>query len=293
MTAVEELLRRAADVRRLFDEMLGPIPDLPNMGFVVDAAQALRRFCSRRREPETDALALDEIGFLVEPFYRHLFTPERWRLVCRWASNDAMLIAATRGVAEELNGRWDVCTLEHYLRFLEERERLLDPELLESLAREAVRESVSWGPDAPEARRRAEAVVGALRTLAEREMNTGERWQLERDSQLEPATRRLGRFAAQPIKVAKTEKAPPLRKTRKRKGGGGRPPKHNGALFRERREYEARMKRTKAKPQALDPWLKKWAKEHNQSFKAVRTRYNSERDRKGKQAKKTRRETAD
>lgn len=207
MTAVEALLQRADDVRRLFDEMLGPVPDLPNLGFVVDAANALRRFCSRRREPETDALALKEIGFLVEPFYRHLFTAERWRLVCRWASDDAMLIAASRGAAEELNGRWDVCTLENYLRFLEERERLLEPELLESLARGAVRESVSWGPDAPEARRRAEAVVGALRTLAKRAVNTRERWQQERDSQLEPAARALGRFDRQSASNAEPQPA--------------------------------------------------------------------------------------
>jgi hypothetical protein len=199
MTAVEALLQRAADVRRFFDEMLGPIPELPNLGFVADAARDLRRYCRPRREPATDVLAIEEVGWLVEPFYRQLFTPERWRAICRWGSDDAMLIAASRGVAEELNGRWDVRTLEHYLTFLEERERLLDPESLESLAGGAVRESIAWGPDAPEARQRAEAVVESLRRLAQRDVNTRERWQEERGSCLEPAARALGRFALPPV----------------------------------------------------------------------------------------------
>jgi hypothetical protein len=198
MTAVEALLQRAADVQRLFDEMLGPIPELPNLGFVADAARDLRRYCRPRREPATDAIALDEIGFLVEKPDRGIFTPERWRLACRWGSEDAMLIAASRGVAEELNGRWDVRTLEHYLTFLGERERLLDPESLESLAGGAVRESIAWGPDAPEARQRAEAVVESLRRLAQRDVNTRERWQEERKSHLGHAIRDLKSFALPP-----------------------------------------------------------------------------------------------
>lgn len=286
MTAVEELLQRAADVRRLFDEMLGPLPEGRHVGKAADVANSLSRYCDPKRfraelaDPVDDGeesifspqIFLD----LVEPFYRHVITPDRWRLLGRWGSVDAMFIAAARSVVEKGDHRKDVRALDRYLGFLEERERLLDAQSLESLVTCAVREAITWGPDAPEARQRAEAVVESLRRLAQRDVNTRERWQEERGSYLEPAARALGRFASQPATVAKVETASPSQKAKKRSASGGRPRKHNGALLCERRRYEAKMKRTKGKKQPLNLWLAEWAKDHSQNVADVLRRYESE-----------------
>lgn len=300
MTAVEELLQRAADVRRLFDEMLGPLPDGRHVGRAADVANSLARYCDPKRflaeladpagDGEGSIFSPQAFLDLVEPFYRHLITPDRWRLLGRWGSADAMFIAAARSVVEKGDHRKDVRALDRYLGFLEQRERLLDPESLESLAGGAVRESIAWGPDAPEARQRAEAVAESLRRLAQRDVNTRERWQEERDSRLEQAVVRLGRFARQPAIAAKVQTAP-LRKGKKRSASGGRPQTHNGDLLRERRRYEAKMKRTKGKTQPLGPWLTEWARRHGQDVDGIRRRYNSEVTRAARD--KRRRQTAD
>ena len=195
VSAIGCLLARADEVRRFFDEVLDSLPDAPTNGFAAEAARDLQRYADPRRFSADNA---DLVNDLVEPPYRSLITPDRWHLLGRWGSTDALFIAAHRGVTEKLNGRWDVCTLEHYVSILEERERLLDTQSLQVLLDDAVKESLAWGPLAPDVTQRVESLADALRLLSAPDMKTRERWRDERDSRIHPAWRTLRQYAHPP-----------------------------------------------------------------------------------------------
>lgn len=192
MSAIGCLLARADEVRRFFDDVLDSIPDAPTNGFAAEATRDLQRYADPRRFRADNA---DLVNDLVEPPYRSLITPDRWRLLGRWGSTDALFIAAHRGVTEQLNGRWDVCSLEHYFSILEERERLLDSGWLQGILTEAVKHSLALGLLAPTVMQRVEALADALRGLSLPDVNTRERWREERDSRIDPACLALRQYA--------------------------------------------------------------------------------------------------
>lgn len=202
MTPLGDLLRRADDVVRFFDEILGPKPISGDLPKVESLVQQIDSFCSGGGLPSSVTL------LSITP-------PERCDVVTRWSSRDAMCVAVCRTMERERLSppepgslfisllqaelKRPNVALETYVSFLERREHLLDPCSIDELVRGVARDSLS-----PDVTKCAVSLGESLTRLSHRDMNTREQWQEHRDSHVIPAAQSLRTAALLPAAATAT-----------------------------------------------------------------------------------------